>query len=145
MFGEFGNRGIQETREEDENEKSNEEHHENEDVNEVGNVFDSSNRLENTITGAGTQEAEISSSHGQVQLRRLERQTNRPKYPEDYVLLAEEEGERLLLCPNNEPRNFGEAMGSKDWMLACEDEINSIKKNETWSLDDLPLGTKRLV
>lgn len=43
-------------------------------------------------------------------LRRSQRVTTQPKYLEDYVLfLAEEEGERLLMCLNNEPRNFEEA------------------------------------
>lgn len=42
-------------------------------------------------------------------LRRSERQTSRPKYLDDYVLMAEEEGEILLLCLNGEPRTFEEA------------------------------------
>ncbi|KAG7559474.1 Reverse transcriptase RNA-dependent DNA polymerase [Arabidopsis thaliana x Arabidopsis arenosa] len=75
-------------------------------------------------------------------LRRTERQKVKPKYLEDYVLIAEEEGEMLLLCLNNEPGNFEEAKSSKDWTLACEDEINFIKKNRTWDLVKLPDGAK---
>ncbi|KAG7599393.1 Zinc finger CCHC-type [Arabidopsis suecica] len=75
-------------------------------------------------------------------LRRTERQINKPKYLEDYVLLAEEEGETLLLCLNNEPKNFAEAKTSKEWILACEEEINSIEKFKVWDLVDLPLGVK---
>ncbi|KAG7598736.1 Integrase catalytic core [Arabidopsis suecica] len=75
-------------------------------------------------------------------LRRTERQINKPKYLEDYVLLAEEEGETLLLCLNNEPRNFDEAKKSKEWIHACEEEINSIEKFKVWNLVDLPHGAK---
>ena len=61
-------------------------------------------------------------------LRRSERQTTKPKYLDDYVLFAEEEGEMLLLCLNNEPRNFLEASELNEWIEACKDEIGSIKK-----------------
>ncbi|KAL1207758.1 Retrovirus-related Pol polyprotein from transposon TNT 1-94 [Cardamine amara subsp. amara] len=74
-------------------------------------------------------------------LRRTQRQINAPKYLDDYVLLAEEEGEILLLCLNNEPRNFNEARGSSEWFKACKEEINSIEKLRTWDLVDLPIGT----
>ena len=74
--------------------------------------------------------------------RRSERQTSRPKYLEDYVLLADEEGEMLLLCLNEEPRNFEEARQLKEWIEACKDELQSIEKNKVWSLVDLPEGVK---
>ena len=63
-------------------------------------------------------------------LRRSERQTRTPAYLEDYILLAEELGEEVLLYLNNEPRNFEEAKGSKEWTRACEDEIESIEKKQ---------------
>lgn len=75
-------------------------------------------------------------------LRRSERQNSRPKYLKDYVMIAEEEGELLLLCINNEPRNFVEASMLKEWIDACKDEIQSIEKNEVWTLVDLPIGAK---
>lgn len=75
-------------------------------------------------------------------LRRSERQTTKPKYLDDYILLSEELGEEVLLYLNNEPRNFGEAKGSKEWTRACEEEIESIVKNRTWDLVDLPYGAK---
>ena len=75
-------------------------------------------------------------------LRRSERQSNKPNYLDDYILLAIEEGEKLLLCLNNEPLNFGEASESREWTLACEDEIGSIDKNNTWELVKLPYGIK---
>lgn len=78
-----------------------------------------------------------------LNLRRTTRHINKLKYLEDYALLAQEEGEMLLLCLNNEPRDFREAEEIKEWMLACEDEIRSINKNHTWDLVDLPIGVKQ--
>ena len=75
-------------------------------------------------------------------LRRSERQTTRPKYLDDYILLAEELGEEILMYLDNEPRNFEEAKESKQWTRACEEEIESIVKNKTWILVDLPYGAK---
>lgn len=43
---------------------------------------------------------------------------------------------------NNEPRNFGEAKESRSWTRACEEKIESIIKNKTWTLVELPYGAK---
>ena len=75
-------------------------------------------------------------------LRRSERQAMKPKYLDDYILLAEELGEEVLMYLNNEPRNFGEAKESRSWTRACEEEIESIIKNKTWNLVELPYGAK---
>lgn len=48
----------------------------------------------------------------------------------------------LLLSINDEPSNFQEAKNSKQWTNACEVEIDSINKNNTWSLVDKPAGVK---
>lgn len=77
-------------------------------------------------------------------LRRSSRVSKTPSYLEDYVYLAEEEGERLLLLLNEEPWNFKEAMELKVWREACEEEIASIIKNRTWELVDLPKGAKAI-
>lgn len=45
----------------------------------------------------------------EIPLQRSERQVVKPKYLEDYVLLAEEEGEKLLLILNGKPEGFEEA------------------------------------
>ena len=93
-----------------------------------------------------TQEEEDTSEV--IALRRSDRQSVKPKYLddyvnlEDYVLLAEEEGEMLLLSLNSEPRTFAEACELKEWITACEDELRSIVKNEVWSLVHLPSGVK---
>ena len=76
-------------------------------------------------------------------LRRSERQRLRPKYLEDYVLVAEYEGDKLLLTLNDEPSSFEQAKELKEWILACEDEIKSITKLDYWSLVQLPQGASR--
>ena len=81
----------------------------------------------------------------EIMLRRSERQSNKPKYLDEYMLfLAEEEGDTLLMVLNNEPSSFREAKGSREWTLACEDEICSIVENETWTLVELPQGAKAI-
>lgn len=60
----------------------------------------------------------------------------------DYLCFAEAEGERLLILINEEPCDFNEANESKDWIIACEDEIASKIKNKCWDLLDLPIGAK---
>lgn len=91
----------------------------------------------------GQEEEEIEGEITEIQnLQRSERQKSRPKYLEDYILLARKLGEEILLYLNGEPRNFGEAKESREWTKACEEEIKSIEKNKTWILVDLPCGAK---
>lgn len=78
------------------------------------------------------------------QLRRSTRARTTPGYLSDYILLAEAECETLLMAINDEPWNFSEAKGMKVWLTACEDEILSIEKNQTWVLVDLPAGVKSI-
>ena len=67
-----------------------------------------------------------------------------PNYLSDYILLAEEEGERLLLLINEEPWCFEDVIKEKLWKDACQDEISSIIKNKTWDLVELPEGAKAI-
>lgn len=78
----------------------------------------------------------------QPQLRRSTRECAAPSYLDDYVLIAEEESERLLMVINEEPWDYDEAKAIKVWVDACKDEIISIEKNNTWVLVDLPKGFK---
>ena len=53
----------------------------------------------------------------------------------------------LLLINPNEPECFDEAMQVEDsvkWELAMKDEMNSLYKNDTWVLTELPHGKKVL-
>ena len=133
-MGEFGNHGITEHSNHDKLAEIQASHDEEE------NKDDDDDEAQNSGTdifgpvSEGEQETRV--------LRRSERQTSRPKYLEDYVMVAEEEGEVLLMCINNEPRNFVEAGMLKEWIDACKDEIQSIEKNEVWKLVDLPVGAK---
>ena len=74
--------------------------------------------------------------------RRSTRITTKPSYLDDYVLLAELDGERLLMIVNDEPWDYNEAKKMKVWVDACKDEIFSIEKNNTWNLVELPDGIK---
>lgn len=132
-LGEFGNHGIMEMA------NANDEKIQQDEVDSQTNEVESDDHSE-------TENDEIrditQGENNAGTLRRSERQTMKPKYLGDYVLLAEEEGELLLLCLNNEPRNFLEASELKEWILACEADLRSIEKNEVWNLVDLPIGVK---
>ena len=61
-------------------------------------------------------------------LRRSTRESKKPAYLDDYVLLADDEAERLLLFLDEEPWSYEEAVEEKVWRDACQDEIESIIK-----------------
>ena len=46
------------------------------------------------------------------------------------------------LCDAEEPKSFAEALESEQWKEAMQQEIDSIHKNHTWDLVDLPEGKK---
>lgn len=77
-------------------------------------------------------------------LRRSQRIRKQHGYLDDYILLAELEGERLLLSINDESWSYQEAKEEKVWRDACQDEIKSIMKNRTWDLVELPAGAKAI-
>ena len=131
-FGEFGNNGIRKDEPSLETEENEETACNNNDEEENGNE----------------EEIETSEQEQQepepVPVRRSTRQTAKPKHLNDYVLLADFEGENLLLLVNDEPSSFQEAKELKEWKEACKEEIFSIEKNKTWSLVDLPTGAKAI-
>jgi len=49
------------------------------------------------------------------------------------------EGEALL-AEVEEPTSYSEAAGNLEWEKAMENEIQSIVKNKTWTLTELPSG-----
>ena len=89
-----------------------------------------------------TEDEAIVDDDGETHLRRSSRVSSKPPYLVDYVILAETEGERLLMVLNDEPWDYNEAKEHKVWVDACKDEFFSIEKNNTWILVDLPLGVK---
>ena len=76
------------------------------------------------------------------QPRRSSRIRKKPDYLNDYICLTEVEGERLLLMIIEEPWDYNEAKNSREWVFACEDEIDSITKNKCWDTVDPPIGCK---
>lgn len=146
-FGEFGNHGISDFDNTNMNDYRNEEAEPRRETEHRECEID--NQTNEGIEEVDTQESEEendedgNNNNGDCRVsRRSQRITKKPAYLEDYVLLIEEEVERLLICLNEEPINFEEARKSKHWIMACDDEINSIEKNLTWNLVDLPPGTK---
>lgn len=50
--------------------------------------------------------------------------------------------DKLLLLGVDEPLNYSQAAGEKEWEDAMKVEINAINKNNTWQLVELPSGQK---
>jgi len=124
-FGNFGNQGIREDETEEEAQSP--------DADAI--TTNSNEAVEEEATEDVTEE---------VHLRRSTRTSKTPSYLSDYILIGEEEGERLLLLINEEPWDYEEAVKEKVWRKACDDEIESIIKNKTWDLVDLPNGAKAI-
>lgn len=120
-FSGFGNKGIEE-----------------DETNKIGE----GSTVEQTEPTVEIEEEEEEPDH--IILRRSTRETKKPGYLDDYILLAEVESERLLILLNDEPWNYEEAKDEEVWRDACQDEIASIVKNKTWDLTDLPKGAKAI-
>ncbi|KAG7564133.1 Zinc finger CCHC-type [Arabidopsis suecica] len=145
-IGEFGNNGLRE----DQNienqtvgeniitEERDEEGIESEDTKKEDDPI-----TEETEEAVESQEQSPQQKQPQM-LRASQRQITKPKYLNDYVLLAEIEGELLLMALDEEPWDYEEAKHMKEWREACKDEISSITKNKTWDLVDLPAGAKAI-
>lgn len=73
-----------------------------------------------------------------------ERNIRPPVWMQDYVsgegLSEEEIDAHLALFASADPVRFEEAVCSDNWKEAMDSEIQSIEKNETWFLTDLPAG-----
>lgn len=44
----------------------------------------------------------------------------------------------------DEPMGYKEAAEQKGWVTSMEEELNAIKKNQTWEVTDLPAGSKAI-
>ena len=76
-----------------------------------------------------------------------------PPYLRDYETGVEEEEEEdaeddmvvfALFAPVTDPVTFDEAKGEDKWCKAMEAELESIEKNGTWILTELPTGAKKI-
>jgi hypothetical protein len=85
----------------------------------------------------GPEVEEAPSEDEEMPQLRPKRQVKQPAYLKDYVMAAE----------LSSPSSFSEAINSEDgdlWKSAMEDEMNSLKENDVWTLVDLPNG-KRVI
>ncbi|KAG7598928.1 Zinc finger CCHC-type [Arabidopsis suecica] len=140
-IGKFGNNGLREDQNETVRETVVTEEHE-----EVLSETEDTGEISDSPQEETEEEVEDYGQNPETQTtpirRTSQRQVTRPKYLNDYVLLAEIESERLLMAMDEEPWDYEEAKTMKEWREACKDEIHSITKNNTWDLVDLPNDVK---
>ncbi|KAE8713996.1 hypothetical protein F3Y22_tig00110202pilonHSYRG00134 [Hibiscus syriacus] len=75
--------------------------------------------------------------------RQSDRVRRRPNWHSDYVI--EGNVAYCLLTEDGEPSTYQEAINSSDaslWMMAMQEEIEALHKNNTWDLVPLPQGRK---
>ena len=76
------------------------------------------------------------------------RETIMPNWMRDYVSgegLSEEETElNMTTISSGDPVSYEEAAKSYKWREAMDAKMESIQKNKTWSLTELPAGTKKI-
>ncbi|CAL8115491.1 unnamed protein product [Prunus armeniaca] len=88
---------------------------------------------------------EISESEGSEEARGRVRRP--PLYLNDYVSgegLSEDEAHMAQVVATEDPFHFEEAVRNVKWRQAMDSEINSIEKNKTWTLTELPAGAKKI-
>ncbi|KAJ9559520.1 hypothetical protein OSB04_004680 [Centaurea solstitialis] len=76
---------------------------------------------------------------------RGKRATKAPSWMNDYVsgegIPSDDDlGENVVMFSLSDPSNYDEAAQEECWRLAMKQEIESIEKNHTWELCDLPMG-----
>jgi len=101
------------------------------------------------VTAAETEDIVVSgTSNAEGSIARSSRIRQKSRWMSDYVCrdqCYEEENEiNMALMQGADPINYEEAVASSRWRKAMDSEINSIKKNETWTLTDLPAGCKKI-
>ena len=77
------------------------------------------------------------------------RERRKPTWMGEFVSgegLSEEEAEAYLIQDvlGEDPTQFEEAVKHEKWRKAMDSEIQSIEKNQTWELMDLPTGSKAI-
>jgi hypothetical protein len=95
------------------------------------------NDMENSGSHSSPSSEDRSSQSGEEdnQLRRSSRQIRLPERYKDYALMSS-------ISNVIEPMNFDEANEHDEWRNAMEDEYESIMKNNTWELTELPKHKK---
>lgn len=82
----------------------------------------------------------------QATVREGRRQTRPPSYLRDYVTeneaIDEDDEVNMVQINSSDPSTFVEAQKCINWREAMDAEVESIEKNRTWELTDLPYGAK---
>jgi len=76
-------------------------------------------------------------------LRKSDRKRNRPKYLEDYAVLALHAESFVEDAPNS----FEEIQDRDDkeeWIHAVQEEVSALEENDTWEVVDLPQGKRAI-
>ncbi|KAL0682068.1 hypothetical protein Bca4012_048915 [Brassica carinata] len=125
---------IDVTEEGDGDEHQDHQHHEEQNNNEEEEAVDACEQEQVAENKDANQDQLVTSRYG--------RYIRKPKRFDDYILLAEFEGGRLLLTIDGEPESYIEAAVIQAWIDAMKAEIESIIKNKTWKLVKKPTGVK---
>jgi len=65
-------------------------------------------------------------------------------YESETGLSEEQDMINLTMFTTTDPISFAEAVNSEKWRNAMNLEMESIEKNDTWELTDLPAGGKKI-
>jgi len=93
-------------------------------------------------------ERKYDSDESDTSVRRSSRDSQLPSRLRDYdlsyeaITIAEGNFVHYALIVEVEPINFEQVVGDKKWRKAMEEEIDSIERNQTWELTELPVGKK---
>lgn len=74
------------------------------------------------------------------------RERHPPVWMNDFVTGEELDSEEFLnmALEHSDPETFEEAIQEEKWRIAMNAEMESIEKNDTWELTDLPSGVKKI-
>jgi len=113
----------------------------NEAVNDEANINE---EIEGEIVNSTSDE--LTNERSPDSTRRIRQQPVWMREYESGTGLSEEEEDmiNLAMFATTDPISFAEAMKSEKWRNAMNLEMESIEKNDTWELTDLPAGEKKI-
>ncbi|KAM0011112.1 putative RNA-directed DNA polymerase [Helianthus debilis subsp. tardiflorus] len=101
----------------------------------------------NETTGNTGSESNERTASSNTHEGRQRRNITRPAWMQDYDVgdgSLEEEADFALISSTQDPISFDQASKESKWMRAMESEIESIERNKTWELTELPKGSKSI-
>ena len=99
------------------------------------------------IGGTSTEISECSNAQNDGRNMRERRLSSTPTWMNDYVAgegLSEDEAYLTEALAGEDPLFFEEAVKERKWKQAMDEEINSIEKNRTWTLTELPAEARKI-